>query len=101
MVLLWYTLCLQKLPIPSQTMLHDQVFVPFLLQQLEDACRVDVVWNWYLANSIKGLIREHRGSGVRTKVSSQTKISKKWEDFLRDSRNKTELFSFLTVRVGY
>ena len=55
----------------------------------------------YFANSIKGLTREHRGSGVRTKVSSQTKIPKKWEDFLRDSRNKTELFSFLTVRVGY
>ncbi len=23
----------------------DQVFVPFLLQQLEDACRVDLVWD--------------------------------------------------------
>ena len=25
----------------------DQVFVPFLLQQLEDACRVDLVWDRY------------------------------------------------------
>ncbi len=37
---------------------------------------------------------------MRTKVSSQTKIPKKWEDLLRDSRNKTELFSFLTARVA-
>ena len=39
---------------------------------------------------------------MRTKVSSQseTKIPKKWDDFLRDSRNKTELFSFLTERVA-
>ena len=37
---------------------------------------------------------------MRTKVSSQTKIPKKRDDFLRDSWNKTELFSFLTERVA-
>ena len=60
---------------------------------------VDFVWDRYLANSTKGLTREHRGSGSRTKVSPQRKIPKKWGDFLRDSRNKTELFSFLTEKV--
>lgn len=77
----------------------DQVFIPFFLQQLEGTSRVDLVWDRYLANSIKGLTREHRGSGVRIKVSSQSKIPKKWEDFLRDTRNKTELFSFLSAKV--
>ena len=77
----------------------DQIFVPFLLHQLQDPYRVDFVLDRYLANSTKGLTREHRGSGSRTKVSLQTKIPKKWGDFLRDSRNKTELFSFLTEKV--
>ena len=71
----------------------DQIFVPFLLQQLQDTYRVDFVWDRYFANSTKGLTREHRGSGSRTKVSPQTKIPKKWGDFLRDTRNKTELFA--------
>ena len=77
----------------------DQIFVPFLLQQLQDTYRVDFVWDRYFANSTKGLTIEHRGSGSRTKVSPQTKIPKKWGDFLRDSRNKTELFAFLTEKV--
>ena len=47
----------------------------------------------------KSLTREHRGSGSRTKVSPQTTILKKWEDFLRDSKNKTEGFAFLTEKV--
>jgi len=50
----------------------DQEFVPFLVQQLGDTCRVDLVLDRYLVNSIKGLTREHRGSSTRTKVSSQT-----------------------------
>ena len=38
--------------------------------------------------------------GVRRKVSSNTKIPGRWLDFLRDSRNKIELFSFLTLAVS-
>ena len=53
-------------------------------------------WDRYLANSTKGLTR---GSGSRTKVSPQINFPKKWGDFLRDSRNKTELFAFLTEKV--
>ena len=45
------------------------------------------------------MTRDNRGSGTRIKVSPQTKMTKKWDDFLRDSKNKTELFSFLTERV--
>jgi len=35
---------------------------------------------------------------VKTKISPQAKIPKKWEDFHKDSQNKVELFSFLTER---
>ena len=78
----------------------DKVFIPFLLQQLQQACRVDCVWDRYLSHSIKEATREHRGHGTRTKVSQQTKIPKKWSDFLKVSKNKQELFSFLTAQVS-
>ena len=77
----------------------NRIFIPFLLQQLQDAERIDCVWDRYLVSSIKDSTREHRGSGTRTKVSAQTKLPKKWGDFLRDSRNKTELFAFLSERT--
>lgn len=78
----------------------DQIFIPFIQHQLQDTNRVDFVWDCYFERSIKGMTRDQRGSGVRTKVSLQTKMPKKWDDFLRDSQNKTELFFFLTARVG-
>ena len=43
--------------------------------------------------------KEERGKGVRRKVSGQTKLPTKWMDFLCDSKNKEELFAFLTTKV--
>ncbi len=37
---------------------------------------------------------------MRRKVSGQTKLLGKWMDFLRDSKNKEELFAFLTSKVA-
>ena len=74
----------------------EQVFVPFLRRELQTVNRVDVVWDIYLDSSIKGTTREKRGAGLRRKVNPQTKIPLKWNDFLRDPSNKTELFSLLT-----
>lgn len=74
----------------------EKIFIPFVLQQLQDTARVDLVWDRYLAQSIKGSARDKRGSGIRIKVSAQAKFPTKWEDFLLDSKNKVELFSFLT-----
>ncbi len=34
------------------------------------------------------------------KVSARTKLPMKWQDFLRDSTNKTELFAYLTDCVA-
>ena len=78
----------------------DNVFLPFLSRELEKVSRIDVVWDRYFPNSIKGSARAKRGAGVRRKVSSNTKIPGRWLDFLRDSRNKVELFSFLTQPVS-
>ena len=56
--------------------------------------RLDLVWDTYLPESLKESTREKRGKGVRRKVSGQTKLPGKWMDFLRDSKNKEELFAF-------
>ncbi len=77
----------------------DKIFVPFLQQQLKQSRRLDLVWDRYIDNSIKQAAREQRGHGTRTKVSAQTKMPKKWSDFLRVSQNKQELFSFLTKAI--
>ena len=37
---------------------------------------------------------------MRRKVSGQTKLPSKWMDFLHDSKNKEELFVFLTKKVA-
>ena len=74
----------------------EEVFVKFIQWQLQSLKRIDIVWDRYLANSIKGSAREKRGVGVKRKVSSQSKIPSNWLNFLRDPNNKTELFAFLT-----
>ena len=77
-----------------------KVFLPFINQQLENADRVDIVWDTYLSSSIKGFAREKRGKGVRRKVSGSNKIPGKWQEFLQDSDNKQELFAFLSATVA-
>ena len=55
--------------------------------------RIDIVWDTYLPESLKESTREKRGKG-------QTKLSGKWMDFLCDSKNKTEYFTFLTDKIA-
>lgn len=53
-----------------------------------------------LPNSLKESTRVKRGKGVRRKVKGQTKLPTNFPDFLRDSKNKTELFELLTEKVA-
>ncbi|KAG0724638.1 hypothetical protein GWK47_040164 [Chionoecetes opilio] len=76
------------------------VCIPHILKLLESCRRVDVVWDSYIASSIKESTREKRGKGVRRKVGGPTKVPSNWPDFLRDSTNKEELFQFLSDKVG-
>ena len=59
-----------------------------------------VVWDIYTPDSLKESTRGKRGKGVRRKVSGKTKLPGNWMDFLRDSVNKKELFTFLTSKVA-
>ena len=74
----------------------EQVFIPYLIDQLQSSTRIDVVWDTYIADSLKESTREKRGKGLHR---SQTKLPSNWMDFLRDSTNKKELFAFLTSKV--
>ena len=78
----------------------DNVFIPYLEKLLQGTARLDIVWDTYIAGSLKECTREKRGKGVRRKVSGQTKIPGNWMDFLRDTKNKKELFAFLTSKVA-
>ena len=78
----------------------SSVFIPHIMKNLESSKRVDVVWDTYIANSIKESVRERRGKGMRRKVTGQNKVPSNWPDFLRDSTNKQELFNFLSNKVS-
>ena len=76
------------------------VFIPHIMKKLESSKRVDVVWDTYIADSMKESVRERRGKGIRRKVIGKNKIPSNWPDFLRDSTNKQELFNFLSNKVA-
>ena len=94
------------LPIAGAVTFNDyaeNIFIPYLSMQLQNSKRIDVVWDTYLPDSLKestDSTREKRGKGLRRKVSDQAKLPSKWMDFLHDSKNKTELFTFLTDQIS-
>ena len=75
------------------------MFGPYISSQIDKTSRVDVVWDVYLPESLKGTSIQKRGKGVRRRVSLSTTILKSWKDFLRVDDNKTELFKFLAQLV--
>lgn len=77
----------------------NTVFIPHIKKHLHTSKRVDVVWDAYITSSIKESTREKRGKGIRRKVAGRTKIPGNWPDFLRNSVNKQELFTFLSGKI--
>jgi hypothetical protein len=51
------------------------MFIPYI-------CRLDVVCDKYVPNSLKATTRETRGQGKRTKVTLATRIPRNWPVFL-------------------
>ena len=80
----------------------EKVFIPHLKSYLATTERLDIVWDQYLPNSLKAHTREKRGRarGIRRKVAAATKLPGNWQDFLRDDKNKHELFEFLSNTVS-
>jgi len=46
----------------------DSVVAPYILRQLEDVKRLDIVWDVFKDDSLKKVTREKRGSGQWRKV---------------------------------
>ena len=48
------------------------VFKPYLLQQLDNTIRLNIVWDSYIANSLKESTRERRGQGSNGRLKGKT-----------------------------
>ena len=73
-------------------------FIPYVTSF--ESNRIDVVFDIYIESSLKSHARKKRGKGVRRKVGANVQVPRNWSEFLRDSRNKTELFNFLASRLA-
>ncbi|EDO31790.1 predicted protein [Nematostella vectensis] len=73
----------------------QRTFIKYILAQVRHVERIDLVFDEYIANSLKATTRSHRGAAVRQRVEPVKKLPRSWKDFLRDDRNKEELFKFL------
>ncbi|KAL8586673.1 hypothetical protein ACOMHN_038659 [Nucella lapillus] len=78
----------------------QQIVIPYMSTKLQTVSRLDLVWDTYLADSLKGSTRAKRGQGVvRRRVMAATAIPGNWQNFLRVDSNKTELFRFLSAAL--
>ena len=68
------------------------VFVPYVLSQLQHVKRLGIVWDRCIADSLKFETRSTRGKGIRRKVEPQSAVPGNWQAFLRIDANKTEPF---------
>ena len=87
-------------PLKGQTFEEyaNDTFLPYVITYR--AKRIDVVWDVYVDNSLKEHTRGNRGKGKRRKVECNVKVPSNWKEFLRDSKNKTELFHFLSTKIS-
>ena len=59
---------------------------------------MDVIWDRYFSDSIKGAMREKRGKGIRMKVASKNKIPGNWRGFYVAMAAKKSLFNFFSKK---
>ena len=77
-----------------------QVFLPYITSQLQHVNRLDIVWDEYIADSLKPETRTRRGKGIRRRVEPSNTIPGNWQEFPRINDNKIELFSFLATSAA-
>ena len=72
----------------------NDIILPHIKSLAQSHSRVDVVFDVYHDDSLKGETKLKRGTGSRRKVTGNTKPPKSWNTFLRCDENKPELFGF-------
>lgn len=74
--------------------------MPYITSQLQHIDRLDIVWDLYMADSLKADTRSKRGKGARRRVELSSAVPRNWQEFLRIDENKMELFSFLASNMA-
>ena len=69
----------------------DKIFVPFVFQQLQDATRIDIVWDDYFSKSIKG------GQETREVAAFESRSQHKQ----KFQRNRKTSFVMQEIRKSY
>ena len=75
------------------------VFIPFTKYQMQNANRLDIVWDRYFANSLKINTRENRGAGVRRKVTSSGPMPKTGNLFSDVARKRLNFLSIFPKKL--
>ena len=75
-----------------------EVILPYIEYNAHRQSRIDVVFNMYFDDSLKGETRKKRGSGARSKVTENSRPPKSWNTFLRCDENKT-FFCYFADRI--
>ena len=77
----------------------ETIFLPYVINQLRNVERVDVVWDRCLPGSLKDSARSKRGKDINRRVRSDTRIPGDWKAFLRVDENKEELLLHLAEQL--
>ena len=77
----------------------QQVFLPYFEIQLRNVSRLDLVWDRYISDSLKGSAKAKRGKGIRRRVVGSTVLSGNWQNFLRVDGNKELLCSDFSSKM--
>ena len=77
----------------------DDVFMPYIVQQLNSVHRLHVARDVYIAESLKTSTKQKRGHGQQSKVSPSAPIPSDWKGFLQNDANKQDLFAFLAKEI--
>ena len=71
----------------------QNVFIPFIENELKNVERADIIFDQYFQNSLKKSVREERArnsSGFKQRVIASSPIPANWENFLHVDENKSE-----------
>ena len=74
------------------------VFLLYILFQLDNVTRLDIVWDVYVPGSLKAAMRGKCRTGTRKRVSLTSSMPTNWQSFLWVDDNKTELFQMLAAK---
>jgi len=52
----------------------SQIFIPYFSSKFKNASRIDLIWDKYIQESLKGITRAKHGKGVRKHVVAEARL---------------------------